>query len=281
MGTNITQKLKSLRDLEIYFNSQRRCLDYLAWKRWEGSPQCPYCSGNKIYKKCDGRYVCAGCGNTFSILVGTVFQNTKLPLLTWFKAIFLVCNSRQGISSCQLSFILGVTQKTAWFILQKIRLLLRDSNDDFFDHVQGIIEVKMGKKGNPFKVRIPDSKHKIHPEVVKRVMNYSRVLKDDLICLQSLVESERPELKIEDPYPLFTRVHRPLRHVIVDSFWIQLKRMIAGIYHFVSASHFHRYVYEALFRRRHFRESNGNRFSNVFDNMEQVLPYSLISPHTL
>jgi len=278
MKTNTIEEIKSLKALESYFKTQRTCLDYLAWKRWNGIPQCPYCSNNKVYRRGDGRYACAGCGRSFSVLVGTVFQNTKLPLLTWFKAIFLVSNSRQGISSCQLSLILGITQKTAWFILQKIRVLLQDSDDGFFDEVQGTIAVKTSKKGSLFKMRVPYPNHKLHPEVLKHVADCSRVLTDCQICFQSLIESERPEYNIEDPYPLLIKQDSSHKHLVLDAFWIQLKRMVAGIYHFISASYFHRYVYEALFRKKHVKDSIGKRFSLVFDNIEHVLPYAIVSP---
>lgn len=278
MKATMFTEFNSLKDLSDHFKTQSSCLKYVAWKRWMGIPKCPYCDCTSVYHRRDGRYACGKCKNSFSVLVGTVFQNTKLPLLTWFKAIFLVCNSKQGISSCQLSLILGITQKTAWFILHKIRLLLRDSQDDFHDRVQGTIEQRESEKGNCFRIRVVDEPHQLHPGLIKFVEPESRIFKDPVICFQSLSESECLEYAVEDPYPLRLGVQKQHDRRILDVFWLQLKRMVMGVYHFVTAPHFHRYVYEALFRKKHMRSSMGIRFSEVLGRIEQVLPYRVVSP---
>ena len=279
MKTMMFEDFHSLKELSNHFKSQRSCLDFLAWKRWKGNPICPYCGCTSIYHRRDGRFACHRCKNSFSVLVGTVFQNTKLPLLTWFKAIFLVCNSKQGVSSCQLSLILGVTQKTAWFILHKIRLLLRDGDDGFPDRVQGSIVQRKSKRGKCFRIREVEEPHQLHPGLIKFVESDSRIFKDPVICFQSLSGSESPEYAVEDPYPLQLGVQKIQEHRVLDSFWIQLKRMVMGVYHFVTASHFHRYVYEALFRKKYIKSSKGGLFFEVLNRIEQVLPYSIVSPH--
>ena len=146
MKSKLFETFKSLEELSSFFCSNQECKDYLASVRWDDNPKCPYCHCNKVYRKKDGRYVCASCGNTFSVLVGTIFQNTKLPLIIWFKAIYLFVNSKIGISSCNLAVVLGVTQKTAWFMLQKIRILLNDVEDDYPDKVLGTIRCMKSRK---------------------------------------------------------------------------------------------------------------------------------------
>ncbi len=278
MKINLIREFSSMRQLSVYFKNEKQCREFLAFQRWKGTPKCPYCGHDHIYHKCDGRYACAGCGNTFSVLVGTVFQNTKLPLIVWFKAIYLVSNSKQGISSCQLSMILGVTQKTAWFILHKIRILMKQRDDEFEDVVQGNIELRESNKGTLFWVRIPFKIHNIHPKVLKYVQPGSRIFTDYNLCAQSLFDSEYEIYKIEDPYPLYAHTRSFQSENIVDGFWLQLKRLVMGVCHFVSAAHFHRYIYEVLFRKQHARLPNSKRFYKLMNRIEQAIPYKVVRP---
>lgn len=268
-------QFKSLTDLANYFKDEQTCAKYLAEKRWHGTPSCPRCNCRKIYCRGDGRFVCADCGYTFSVKAGTIFQDTKLPLLTWFKAIFLLCNCKQGISTRQLATTIGVTQKTSWFILQKIRILLQ--GDDFPDIVRGKIISIQGKKKN-LKMRIADRPHKIHPAIQDFIHLNSRIFSDEYICYQALEESEDEKYKIEDPFPLHRGSRDSNNGGSVNSFWLQIKRMIMGIYHFVSASLFHRYIYEAIFRDRLRNRTCTYRFETIFGLIGTVITYKKVRP---
>lgn len=272
------KSLNSFAELTRLFNNQETCVQYLAWARWRGKPRCPYCDCEKVYHKNDGRYACSHCKNTFSVLVGTVFQNTKLSLVVWFRAIFLVCNSKKGISSCQLSMILGVTQKTAWFMLQKIRIMLKEKSDIFLDVVRGIITERQNKNGALFKIRLTDGSNILHPMLQKFIYPKSRIYIDQRICYQTLSESEKSKYRIEDPYPLGIFKENIENQKIVDGLWQQMKRMVMGVYHYVSSSHFHRYVYEAIFRKRTQDKTNGERFDIAMNRTNLVIPYYLVSP---
>ena len=274
---NSDTTFNSFAELTRQLTNQNKCKEYLAWIRWHGKPKCPYCGCNRIYHKKDGRYACANCKNTFSVLVGTIFQNTKLPLTVWFRAIFLICNSKKGISSCQLSMILGITQKTAWFILQKIRMILKEKNDTFPDIVQGDIKEKRSKKGKLFKIRLHEGPLQIHPILNKNIIPRSRIFLDQRICIQTLFESEKNSFRIEDPYPIGCKEDVD-RQFIVDGLWQQIKRMVMGVCHYISSSHFHRYVYEALFRRNNQHKSNEARFGIAMNRTNRVIPYCIVSP---
>lgn len=275
---NSKTAFNSFAEVTRKLTNENNCKEYLAWVRWHGKPKCPYCGCERVYHKKDGRYACAGCKNTFSVLVGTIFQNTKLPLATWFKAIFLICNSKKGISSCQLSMILGITQKTAWFMLQKLRIMLKENTDDFPDVVQGDIKEKRNRKGKLFKIRLSDGPLIIHPMLYKYIIPSSRIFRDHRICYQTLLESEKSRYQIEDPYPINYFENNADNQHIVDCFWQQLKRMVMGVNHYVSSSHFHRYVYEALFRRNYKDESNGVRFCVAMNRIHCIIPYYVVSP---
>ena len=122
-------KFDSLIQLTDFFDSEDKCKAAIAQERWgNGEVVCPYCGSTHCHMYSDGRYICKGCQRKFSVLVGTIFENTKISLRKWFMAMYLISSHKKGVSSCQLSRDLGFTQKTAWFILLKIRGLYGQSD---------------------------------------------------------------------------------------------------------------------------------------------------------
>jgi len=116
------EQFKSLHELLSYFKDEQTCRDYIEQWRWGGELRCADCGHNKIYRfKAGNRFKCANCKEYFTLLGGTIFDNTKLPLVKWMMAIWFIGNHKKGISSCQLARDLGITQKNAWHILHKIR----------------------------------------------------------------------------------------------------------------------------------------------------------------
>jgi len=101
---------------------------FLAKQRWGDEIICPKCGtvGIKAYKLASGRLKCAECRSPFTVRMGSVFEDSKLPLQKWFFAIYLCTSLKKGVSSIQLSKYLGVTQKTAWFMLQRIRYVFEN-----------------------------------------------------------------------------------------------------------------------------------------------------------
>ena len=117
--------MESTNLLKFYekFRDEQACRNYLAELRWNDRTICPHCGSiNDSYKYKDGRlYKCRSCQKQFTVRVGTVFEDSQIPLQKWFLAIYLATSLKSGISSIQLSKYLGVTQKTAWFMLHRIR----------------------------------------------------------------------------------------------------------------------------------------------------------------
>jgi transposase-like protein len=115
-------QFNSLIALVDYFNTEAKCKAAIAQERWgDGEAVCPYCGCTHTYACKDGRYSCPNCKRKFNVTVGTIFENTKLSLRKWFMAMYLVSSTKKGVSSHQLARDLAVTQKTAWFILHKVR----------------------------------------------------------------------------------------------------------------------------------------------------------------
>lgn len=123
---DISRKFNTLTDLTAYFKDDNTCKEYLIMKRFpDGDFICPFCGRHHCYRRSDGAFRCPDCKKNFSILVGTIFANTKISLVKWFIAMYLISSHKKGISSHQLSRDIHVTQKTAWFILHKIRTLFK------------------------------------------------------------------------------------------------------------------------------------------------------------
>lgn len=112
------QHFDSLISLVSHFNNDERCRDFITEQRWHGKVVCPFCGCTHVYECSNGdnQFKCSHCRKRFSCLVGTIFQNTKLPLQKWFMAMYLISSHKKGVSSHQLGRDIHVTQKTAWFL---------------------------------------------------------------------------------------------------------------------------------------------------------------------
>ena len=112
----------SLLQVADYFTTNDICKQAIAEARWADCVAvCPYCGGRHCKVGKDGRYLCKDCNRKFNVTVGTIFENTKLPLRKWFMAMYLISSNKKGVSSCQIMRDIKVTQKTSWFLLHKIR----------------------------------------------------------------------------------------------------------------------------------------------------------------
>ena len=137
----------NLISLTSYFKSDEMCKQAIIESRWpDGDIICPYCGEHHCVVRKDKRFRCKGCGKNFSCLVGTIFENTKLPLIKWFIAMYLISSNKKGVSSYQLSRDIDTTQATAWYMLQKIRLLYPQTDSEAFEGTVECDEVYIGGK---------------------------------------------------------------------------------------------------------------------------------------
>ena len=117
--------------INYHLNTHEKCVKYLEEKRWKGIPICPYCGCNKSSPK-KLRYTCLKCKNSYSVTVGTVLENSNLPLYKWLMAITLILAAKKGISAMQLSRDLTVNKNTAWLLQMKIRGAMKEGKIDLF-----------------------------------------------------------------------------------------------------------------------------------------------------
>ena len=130
----------SLFDLLEAFPDEQSCINHIRDLRWADGEFCPHCGGLRIYHFSDRKtFKCGDCRERFSIKVGTIFHDTKLPLRKWFMAIWMIANHPKGVASTTLAKDVQITQKSAWFVLHRIRHAARTRS--FHQQLKGTVEV--------------------------------------------------------------------------------------------------------------------------------------------
>lgn len=276
------------------------CRQYLEDIRWGGEPVCPHCGSisKHHYKltqngKFKGLHKCKDCRKRFTVMQGTMFEGSHVPLKKWFYAIYLFLGHKKGISSVQLAKDIDVTQKTAWFMLSRIRVNLRDDDANFDDFTQ-VDETyvggkgKKGQQGRCLKQKTPVmgllSAGLVHARVVpnttKKVL---QAIIDELVSPGSVIISDEwgGYNDVEKRY-----IHEVVKHKIhqyvnkkgfhtnsIEGFWSQLKRGIIGIYHLVTAKHLPKYCKEFVYRYNTRKITDGERFNEFLQQPTERLYY--------
>jgi len=277
-------------------NTHEKCMAALEHERWaDGDVVCPYCGKHHCNRGSDGRFRCSKCKNHFSVLVGTIFENTKITLDKWFYAMYILSSHKKGISSYQLAEDLHVTQKTAWHILHKIRSLFEQDNSVVLEENVECDEAYIGgreknkheskktenNQGRSLKTKTPvfgmvqrggklvakktenTKGNTLAPIIRQFVKPNSRIFTDEYIGYNTLHQSEYSHSVVHHGANEFA-VGDSYTNTI-EGFWGQLKRSIFGIYHFVSAKYLQRYVDESVFRYNTRKWDKTMRFRHMFE----------------
>jgi len=260
------------------------CKAYLKARRWPKGVRCPRCGNPAVYDLPSRKWhwqceKCAKDGYRFSIIAGTIFENTNKPLRDWFKVTHLMMTSKKGMSSRQIGRYMGFgSVKTAWLMGHKIRTALVERD---MDKLGGIVEVDETYVGGSDKNRHWDKKSgtrgrgydKLKTPVVGAVKRKGNVVARvvhgvDEITIQNFVDeavSKKVSLLCTDAYGVYNRLgyrynhgavdHKAGQHVVgavhtntIEGFWSILKRGIMGSYHKVSRKYLPLYVAEFQFR---------------------------------
>jgi ribosomal protein L37AE/L43A len=138
---------KSILEFQKEFSTEEKCREYLEQQRWNGTPACPFCGSLNVCRFANGKiFKCREkqCRNKFSVTVGSIYENTKIPITKWFLATYILAVHSKGISSLQLATWLRVTQKTAWHLNHRIGLMLTDNAPELLEDIVEVDETWIG-----------------------------------------------------------------------------------------------------------------------------------------
>lgn len=272
------KELKSFIDLMRTFHDEKSCREFLEDIRWHGEPICPHCSYQtdehyklKISGEFKGLYKCRRCKKRFTVTIGTMFESSHVPLTKWFYALYIFLSHKKGISSMQLAKDINVTQKTAWFMLERIRFEMQDKVNVKFDDMTQVDETYVGGKNKKRIKHTQGRSLKIKTPVVGLLSNgqtYAMVVPNTGgKVLKTIINTlvKKGSTVITDGWRGYTGlskdyIHKVVEHGIgeyvkdgfhtnsIEGFWSHLKRGILGIYHKVSSKHLMHYCSEFTFR---------------------------------
>lgn len=300
----MTIKFRSILDLINAFPTQQSCVDYLEDCRWNGTVVSPFDSTSKVYKCSKNTYKCKNTGKNFNVKVGTIFQDTKIPLIKWFMALYLFSSHKKGISSHQLGRDIDVTQKTAWFMLHRLRLAFNhpDFSVVLFDTVE-VDETYIGgdeknknskRKTKGTQGRSLKTKKPVFGLLQRGGNVITKVVSDTKRkTIEPIIEFYVPDSSttiMTDEWLAYNSLHKKYNHERVnhgskefvnglshtngiENFWSHLKRGIDGIYHWVSFDHLQSYVNEFSYRYNTRDFSTSERFQKILGNIDYRLTY--------
>jgi transposase-like protein len=286
------------------FPDDATCLEWLVGYLYPDGIFCPKCERVTKHHRVKSRtaYACQFCGHHEYPLVGTIFENSATSLRLWFHAIFLMSQTRCGISAKQLERELGVTYKTAWRMANKIRSMLQDDDDEPFSGTVEMDETYIGgkrrgtKRGRPGQdshktpvfgmaqrngekgkgrvvaKAVPDAKRAtVMPHVRKKVLPESMVYTDEYRIYDSLNKEGYQHDRVHHAEEIY--VAGDVHTNTIEGFWSLLKRGIGGVYHSVSSKHLQGYLDEYSFRYNH-RDEPGGMFNAFLNRVEKSDPVS-------
>lgn len=276
---------KTLQDAILYFADADNCLKYMVDHRWPNGVTCPTCGRADVsWLACQRKWQCKSkhVKRQFTAKVGTIFEDSPLGLDKWLPAVWIIASAKNGVSSHEISRSLGVTQKTAWFMLHRIREAMKNGSmfkmggndggpvevDETFVgpkpqkmHRDRRLRMQSAERGNQKAIvmgMLDRDARQVRAMVVPNV-------KRETLQAKILNEIERGSTVYTDGYPAYDNltaqeyIHATVNHVEeyvrgqvhtqgIDNFWSLLKRMLTGTYVAVEPFHLDRYLTELMFR---------------------------------
>jgi transposase-like protein len=289
----------NLADLAAKFSDEDSARSFLESLRWPDGPVCPHCGAEGAYrlipkpgsKTRKGVLKCKKCRKQFTVMVGTIFEDSHIPLRKWLLAVHLLCASKKGMSAHQLHRMLGVTYKSAWFMAHRIRYAM--TQPPLVDKLAGIVKAdetyvggkaKWPHKGRSLAKKTPvlalvERGGRVKSLPVRRVTaenlnkafrDYvepgTRIMTDDWTGYRRLPVDfwDRDVVK----HGAGEYVRGDVHTNTVEGYFSLLKRGITGVYHHVGSQHLHRYCAEFDFRYNERHVSDGLRMAAAIRSAE-------------
>jgi transposase-like protein len=298
-------EFNSLLQLMAAIPDEQAAIGHFTAIRWKDGEFCPYCGSTKVYHFADKRtHKCGDCGQRFSIKVGTIFEGSKIPLRTWLIAIWLITSHKKGIASTQLAKDLKVTQKTAWFMLHRLRKAAETKSfngplsnfveaDETFiggketnkplhkrqkgmqggagkEMVAGVLE----RGGELRAIHLPRGPKHLSNFVIEHVREGSNLLTDESKSYAHF-GGRFYHYAVKDMDGEYVRdgfIHTNG----IEGAWSLLKRQIYGIHHWVSPKHLNRYVSEMTWRYNRRQMAEGSRVDALIAGSDGRLTYKAL-----
>lgn len=310
-----TEPPRTLRDAILYFADADRALEFVVKLRWPDGVTCPRCGADSPSFLTTRRiWKCKACRQQFSVKVGTIFEDSPLGLDKWLPALWLLANAKNGVSSYELARSLKVTQKTAWFMLSRIRLAMQTKSFRKYDGDVEVDETYIGgasrfmHRSKRARLRGTGAVDKVAIIGVlqrKKGKKHSSVRTAVVPGVKARHLEPHVHLNVEpgsnvytDKANAYTHLHRTFEHGVVDhnvryvegkkhtngleNFWSLLKRSIKGTYISVDPIHLSRYATEQAFRFNSRKASDFARFRMVVKNIfGKRLTYSELTSQTM
>lgn len=304
---NNTEFHSLIKMIEV-LDTEHKCREYLEELRWNGEPVCPHCGSvrENHYKlkqagKFKGLYKSKDCRERFTVRVGTMFEDSNIKFKKWFLAIYIFSSHKKGISSHQLAKDIDVTQKTAWFMLSRIRNAFKADKLGKFDGITQVDETFVGGKnqkkskknrtentqGRSTKTKtvvfgllsngivtteiVPNTKGKTLINVIKNMVEEGSIVVSDGWVGYSKLYKNFIHKKIPHNEGLYVKDNFHTNSI--EGFWSLLKRGILGIYHSVSPKHLQKYCDEFAFRYNTKNYKEGDRFNLALLTATERLTY--------
>jgi transposase-like protein len=302
---------KSIFDLLKKFPDEQACIEHMEMLRWGGNVVSPFDPTSKVYKCPKNRYKCKNTNKYFNVRTGSVFENTNLPLLKWFMALYIFSSHKKGISSHQLARDLDITQKSAWFVLHRLRELFKQDNEIDSIGLEDVVEIDetfvggknknrhkskkvensqgrsfkdktpvlgiLERNGKLFAIPIPDTQQEtIHPIIEQMVVSGAKVVTDEWGAYKGLESMYDHKVVNHSEKEFVNKKDRSIHNNSLEGAWSLFKRGIIGIYHWNSRKHMKRYVNEFVLRYNTRTFKTSDRFDIVLSNFNGRLTYKML-----